>query len=76
MEGIHFTDVNAETDQAGIKVFMGYWITPDLGFEAGVASLGEVPATFNYSLPPSETGTGNTTVSVSNFSMGLQFAHR
>lgn len=76
LEGIQFTDVNASADEAGIKAYGGYWITPHFGFELGFASLGNVDATFSYALPPSETGTGVTKVAVSNTTLSLQLAQQ
>lgn len=72
MEGIQFTQVKASADNAGIKGYGGYWITPHFGFEFGFASLGNADATFNYAVPPTETGTGVTKVAVSNTTLSLQ----
>ena len=74
MEGIQFTDVKASTDAAGFNGYIGYWITPHLGFEFAFASLGNAEATFNYAVPPAETGTGVTKASVSNSTLSLQVA--
>ena len=76
MEGIHFTDVNASGDQAGAKLYLGYWIDPHFGIEASCASLGKVNADFRYTLPPAESGSGTTQVSVSNFAVSFQAAQR
>jgi hypothetical protein len=72
LEGIQFTNINASADNAGFKVFGGYWITPHFGFEMGLASLGSADATFSYSLPPSETGTGTTKVQINSTSLAFQ----
>lgn len=76
LEGIQFTDVNARADRAGLKGYLGYWIDPHLGFEAAVATLGHAEATFAYQIPPTESGTGATTVDVSNGSLSLLLAQR
>lgn len=66
MEGITFSNVRAQADNAGFKVYVGYWVTPNLGVEFAGASLGNAEATFDYAMPPAETGTGVTRVEVSN----------
>ncbi len=76
MEGIQFTQVNASADQAGIKFYGGYWITEHFGFEVGAASLGHAEATFDYAVPPSETGTGTTKVDISNGTLSFQGAQQ
>jgi hypothetical protein len=74
MEGIQFTNVKASADKAGFNVYVGGWITPHFGVEFAAADLGKVAATFDYSLPPSETGTGTTNVGVSNAMLSFQLA--
>lgn len=74
MEGIQFTNVRASADQAGFNAYGGYWITENFGFEIGLASLGNAEATFDYAVPPSETGTGTTKVSIDNSTLSFQGA--
>ena len=76
MEGIQFTNVNASADQAGVKGYFGYWITDHFGFEMAFASLGNAEATFNYFLPPSESGTGTTKVALANTTLAFQFGQQ
>lgn len=74
MEGIQFTDIQASSDNAGFKLYGGYWITRHFGFELGVASLGTAEATFNYTIPPTETGSGQTDVELNSTSLAFQVA--
>lgn len=76
LEGIRFSQVNASADRAGVKFYAGYWITEHFGMEAGIASLGNVNATFNYFLPPTESGTGTTKVAISNGTLSFQGAQQ
>jgi opacity protein-like surface antigen len=76
MEGISFTQVQATADKAGFKAYGGYWITEHFGFECGLAGLGNADATFDYAVPPSETGTGVTKVSVNNSTLSFQGAQQ
>lgn len=74
ISGIQFTDVNARTDGAGFKIFLGYWIDPHLAIELAGADLGHADATFAYHVAPAESGTGSTTVDVSTTSLSLLLA--
>lgn len=76
LEGIQFSSVNAKGTQAGAKLYLGYWIDPHFGFEASLASLGKVNADFSYRLPPAESGTGTSQVSVSNLTFSFQAGQR
>jgi opacity protein-like surface antigen len=71
LSGIQFNDVKAKADRAGFKLYLGYWIDPHLAFEFGAATFGHADATFSYQVPPAESGTGATTVEVSNASLSL-----
>lgn len=71
LAGIQFTDLQAKADHAGLKGYLGCWIDPHLAFELGFASFGHADATFAYRIPPAETGTGASTVDVSNVSLCL-----
>ena len=76
MEGIQFTGIKASADKAGFKAYGGYWITEHFGFEMGLASMGSANATFNDFVPPAETGTGTTDVSISNTTLSFQGAQQ
>ena len=64
MEGIDFSNITANEDNAGYRLFTGYWITKYVGFEVGAYMLGSVRATFDYYDPPAESGEGETKVTL------------
>jgi opacity protein-like surface antigen len=72
MEGIDFSKITASEDNAGYRVFAGYWITGHVGFAVGAYMLGNVRASFNYFDPPAESGTGETKVTLYGNPLTLQ----
>ncbi|HWR97782.1 MAG TPA: outer membrane beta-barrel protein [Candidatus Methanoperedens sp.] len=76
MEGIEFNDVRASEGNAGLKLYAGYWINDNIGFELSSAQFSEVNATFDYFQPPAERGTGETKVSLYGSGLTLQLGQR
>ncbi|HEY6000144.1 MAG TPA: outer membrane beta-barrel protein [bacterium] len=76
MEGIEFDDITADEGNAGFRLYGGYWINDNVGFEVTAAELGEVNATFDYFKPPAERGTGETKVSLYGTGVTVQLGQR
>lgn len=76
MQGIDFTNVEANADDAGLKAFIGYHITDYVSLEWNASWLGHVTATFDYFDPPGERGTGETTVSMYSSGFSLAVGYR
>ena len=58
MEGIDFSNITANEDNAGYRVDAGYWINKHVGFEVGAYMLGTVRATFVTTTPRPRPGRG------------------
>lgn len=72
MEGIDFSNITANEDNAGYRVVAGYWINKHIGFEVGAYMLGNVRASFDYYQPPAENGKGETKVTLYGNPIGLK----
>lgn len=72
MEGIDFSNITANEDNAGYRLVAGYWINQHIGFEVGAYMLGNVRASFDYFDPPGETGEGETKVTLYGNPLGLK----
>ena len=73
MEGIDFSNITANEDNAGYRLVAGYWINKHVGFEVGAYMLGNVRASFDYYQPPTESGKGETKVTLYGNPLGLKF---